>query len=79
MAIKAHTEKFEDMTHEERMERLEELKQVRIEYLRYRAKYHLEAERDAKDYLSKVNHWRMFSMYNHLLMQEKYGKDYTSD
>jgi len=45
--------------------------EVRLEYLRYRAKYHLEEERDATNQLDKVNHWRMFSMYNYLLIQEK--------
>lgn len=74
MAIKACTEKIE-FTHEERMYRLKEIKEVRIEYLKFRAKYHLEKERDATDYLSKCNHFRMFSMYNMLLIKEKYGNN----
>lgn len=54
----------------------EEHKQVRIEYLEFRASFHLKLVTESDTYIEKIEHWRMFIFYNTLLIKEKYNEDW---
>jgi hypothetical protein len=57
-------------------EEILERHEVRVEYLEFRAAYHLKRVSEEKDMLLKINHMRMFAMYNALLIKEKYGEEW---
>ena len=57
-------------------EAVKELHEARIEYLQYRAAYHIKKKAECDNWLDKINHIRMFAMYNAMLVKEKYGEDW---
>lgn len=45
--------------------------EVRVDYLRDRASYHLKMVNESNNYFDKVHHWKTFLMLNDLYMEEK--------
>lgn len=48
--------------------------EVRLEYLQYRASYHLKMVTEEKDHVKKCYHWRTFEILNKMYQEEKNKK-----
>lgn len=53
--------------------------EVRVDYLRCRASYHLKMVSEANNYFDKIHHWKTFLMLNDMYMEEKDERESKKD